>query len=412
MIGFVKILQSKPVFAIHPEIGMQMLSAALSVMQRTQGFDPDIFHVTAAKSRMERISSTENPTIVNNVYVVPVHGTMFAADQECGPVGMLTRAREVRQAANDPNISGIVMDFMSPGGQVLGTEELAGAVAYARTRKPVLGFVNGMACSAAMRVAAECDTIMLNGPTAEVGSIGVALHYLDFSEKMAKEGIAEVKVMSTHSPDKNKFNLSQPEEADIKLIKSEMLDPLAIAFQEAIKSRRPDVDPAALTGNCYYAAQALELGLADSQGAWEEAMMWMQEAIEYKTNNPNSGKNMFGKKKDVTAEEVTLADIQAQHQKEMEDLKNKHQQELAEVTQNKDSEVSELTAQLSTLQNKVTALETKVNDLSKAPVNEVADPDGDEGVPAQDAADDRSANVQQPAWAGAWDNKLKELDNE
>jgi protease-4 len=429
MRGFVKILQARPVFAINPEIGMQLLSSAIAVMQREEGFTPEMFHVTGAVSRMERLSYSSEPQgeTQHNIYVLPVHGTMLAEDQICGPAGMLTQARLIRAAANSPDVHGILLDIMSPGGMVLGGNEIEAAVRYARTKKPVLAYVNGMACSMAYSLAMQADHIMLNGNQAEVGSIGVTIHYLDFTEKLRKEGIVEVKILSSLSPDKNKFNFSAPSDQDIELIQSEQLDPIAQEFRNAVKRQRPQVKDDALTGNCYFASQAIEMGLADEIGTWENAMSWMADAIssenQSENQQPENDMGIFQKKKDkseeataeVSSRELSLEEIQAEHQQEVKQLQASLDASYAEK-ESLSAQLKNLKRELATQAEQLKDLSALVNQqaeimvrMKAAPVNQVADADGDEGAPSADADAQVSAA---PAWAGPWDEKLKTLAQE
>ena len=345
------------------------------VMKRERSFQPSDFNLQQAKGKGVGVTDNEGRQ-VGTVFVQPVHGTLLAEDQDCGPVGMNTMARRLEQVAFNPQYDAVVIDIQSPGGQVLGTEEMANAIATIRENKPVVAYVNGMAASGGYRLAIEGDEIILGGKTSEVGSIGVMLHYLDFSEYMRKEGISEVKIMSTLSPDKNKFNFSEPQEGDVKLIQSEMLDPLAKEFHASVKSRRPGISSDALTGNMFLAEQAIELGMADSIGTYTQAIERAYELSQKKSSNDND-MGIFNKDDKET---------KLKAEKDIEALKNDHETAMSNLQDLHKEDTDRLNKTITLQNEEIARLKLQIEDLSKIPTNKVADEEGDEGIPAQDAA--------------------------
>ena len=80
--------------------------------------------------------------------------------------------RELDDLVTDPNVETIYVEFDSPGGGVTGVEELAAEMRQARKVKPLIGVVNGMACSAAYWLGAQCTELIVT-PSGIVGSCGV-----------------------------------------------------------------------------------------------------------------------------------------------------------------------------------------------------------------------------------------------
>jgi ClpP class serine protease len=89
-------------------------------------------------------------TRAGNVAIVDLFGTLTKhASSFTGGTSTLETRRMIRDAADDPNIMGILSHVDSPGGTVAGTNDLAQDVASAATRKPVHAFVEDLSASAA-----------------------------------------------------------------------------------------------------------------------------------------------------------------------------------------------------------------------------------------------------------------------
>jgi signal peptide peptidase SppA len=93
----------------------------------------------------------------------------------------------LRASLNDPNIGAVVLDIDSPGGSVMGIDELSQEIFRSRGTKPVVAVANGMAASAAYWIGSAADEMMVT-PTGEVGSIGVWAAHIDFSKALDEMG--------------------------------------------------------------------------------------------------------------------------------------------------------------------------------------------------------------------------------
>jgi len=116
------------------------------------------------------------------IAVIPVQGLMTAR-------GSLERLRNsMRSAANNPDVSAIVMDMDTPGGTYAGTPETAAAVAEAAKAKKVVAVVNTLAASAGYWLASQASEIVMS-PSADVGSIGVYRMHIDVSKALSDLGV-------------------------------------------------------------------------------------------------------------------------------------------------------------------------------------------------------------------------------
>lgn len=205
-------------------------------------------------------SSLELPDVPQNIALVPIVGPMFKSDV-CQSQGSRSLTKMVNAAAADNSIDGIIILSEScPGGQVDGSEELANAITAAGKKKPVIGAISGMACSAGYRQIAACTEAYAQSVTDIVGCIGVVGRM-----KNPKSANAEnedvVEVYSDLSPDKN------GEFRDVETYKQNILNPMAKAFHDGVIAGRGDrlklSKENVLSGKVYLAQSAKEFGLID-----------------------------------------------------------------------------------------------------------------------------------------------------
>lgn len=417
MVGLFDILSSKPIFAIHPDVGNQMIESLELLFNKQISFSPELFATTPTPISMIEVDHSgtagQEPSHRSHFAHIPIHGVLFSQDQSCGPKGQLSIASDVTAAADDPNIAGLLLDIQSPGGQVLGNGELCNAIAYARSRKPVLAYVKGQASSAAYKAAMQADYIMMNNPDAQVGSIGVMLKYRDNSAKQEKDGMRVVSVVSNYSPEKAAINFEGATDDDIDAMRTQLLDPLALNFIEAVKSRRPNVNPKALRGASYYTQEALQMGLADAQGTIQDAISWLIDAAQ--KQNHTTSNTMFGSNKNEVealraqhAEALTTQ--RAEFDTRIAEMKEEYETTLAaqvaNAVQASEEKLAEALADKLSLKDELAAAQAKIEDLAKTPVNEVADAQGNEAAPVVDANDDLPNPA--PIWNGFFADDLKD----
>jgi signal peptide peptidase SppA len=106
-----------------------------------------------------------------------------------GGTSTIQLRRDIRQAAADSDIAGILLAIDSPGGTVAGTDDLAADVRAARKEKPVWAHIEDLGASAAYWLASQADQITANSNTALVGSIGTMQVIHDVSGAFEKEGV-------------------------------------------------------------------------------------------------------------------------------------------------------------------------------------------------------------------------------
>lgn len=215
--------------------------------------------------------------------VFSINGTMLKYGTLC-TYGTQEIAGFMREAINHKNIGSIVIEFDSGGGSVSAIAPIVQVINEAKALgKPVVADVD-LCCSAAYYGAIYGDYIVArNDISAEIGSIGVMASFMDLEPYYKKMDINIHKIYADQSGHKNEaFELAL--EGKYDLIKKELLNPLAIAFQNDVKEQRGDkLDESVegvLTGKTFYAERAREIGLIDEVGDQFTAIERAQQFAE------------------------------------------------------------------------------------------------------------------------------------
>lgn len=143
----------------------------------------------AAAARREQVARSGDGAVA----VIPVHGVLTHRAHNAMSVStQLTSteilASQIRAAANNPDVSSIVLDVDSPGGSVFGVQEVADAIYSLRGTKPIIAVANAQAASGAYWVASQADELVIT-PSGAVGSIGAFMRHSDHSEKNTRDGV-------------------------------------------------------------------------------------------------------------------------------------------------------------------------------------------------------------------------------
>ncbi|MDR1436792.1 MAG: S49 family peptidase [Candidatus Symbiothrix sp.] len=234
---------------------------------------------TGAKESLFDSVPEESTAIIN------LSGTMLKYGTWCG-YGTTEIAEALLKAGRHQNIGSIVLNIDSGGGAVDSIAPLADAILEVQALgKSVVASVD-LCASAAYFVACHCDEIIAgNNISAEIGSIGVMMSFMDRSKYYEKEGVVRHVIYSNLSEYKNRpFELALKRQYDE--IKTEELDPLARSFQDTVRSRRGDKlkeeTPGILQGRMFFAGDAKENGLIDRVASMDVAINRAREIRETK----------------------------------------------------------------------------------------------------------------------------------
>lgn len=179
---------------------------------------------------------------------------------------------QLRQAGNDPMVREIAMVVDSPGGDVMGTEELANTVAEIASKKRITGYVDGLCASAAYWFLSQATEIHA-GPSALVGSIGVYSTVRDRSRAFENEGV-RVHVLRSGAEKGGDIPGAPVPQAYLASVQRRV-DTSAAQFRDTVAQGRhlrvPQI-AAIKGGDLYPAAEARSLGLIDSVSTFANVM--------------------------------------------------------------------------------------------------------------------------------------------
>jgi signal peptide peptidase SppA len=149
---------------------------------------PQVINARSQKPPSIRATST----VANKIATIRLDGTLtkYGVDDDGLLFGTSTAAvgQVIDQVAADDDIAGVLLIADSSGGEANGTESLSDKLFSLRSKKPVIGFVDGLAASAAYWLLSQCTSISATG-TSLVGSVGTYATVVDYSGLAEKIGI-------------------------------------------------------------------------------------------------------------------------------------------------------------------------------------------------------------------------------
>ena len=135
----------------------------------------------------------------------------------------------------------------------------------ATNKKPVIALVDQCCSLGYWAAAAVADKIYVDNPiSAVIGSIGVQISFMDAIPHYESLGYKHHHITPPESKDKNSV-FKDVLEGKYDRIKKEMLSPLAVLFQDAVRASRPGLieEDGVLHGKTYMYQDAIRLGLID-----------------------------------------------------------------------------------------------------------------------------------------------------
>jgi len=209
-------------------------------------------------------------TETQGVTVVRMEGTMVTGEAfDADTIGSEVVGKELRDAADDPMVSAIVLRVNSPGGTPAAAQEIIGDLEYAKTRKPVVVSMGDMGTSAAYYVSAHADRIYADPDTFTAG-VGVIWKFSDISNWMEKEGynLTVIKSGSKKDMGSTARPISDDEQAYAQQIVSDSFENFIsdVTTQRAIA--RSDIED----GRVIRGADALKINVVDELGNLNDAI--------------------------------------------------------------------------------------------------------------------------------------------
>ena len=200
----------------------------------------------------------------DGVAVIPVRGIigkhLTTMETMCGGYDLDTLAPALAASAADPRVRERVLFIDSPGGTCTGVPEAFAAVRLSAEIKPVFGFTDSQACSAAQWIASACDRFAIT-TSATVGSVGVYCALVDESAAWAKDGYRLELVKA--GTQKAAGIAGAPITADDVAGFQRNVDTIYGMFIADVRTGRGVVDDAVLQGQTFMGHAAVDVNLAD-----------------------------------------------------------------------------------------------------------------------------------------------------
>lgn len=238
------------------------------------------------------------PVLIENVLMIPVIGAIAQYDY-CGTAGTKTIASWYQKAESDPNVKAVIEVKNTPGGEVFGTRVLADI--KAKFSKPIVGLTEGMECSAGAYIGASDNYKLAASEECIIGSVGVMTGFQDWSKWYEKNGIVIKDLYSKASPLKNDA-YRKALEGDYTGYTDGVLFKLDQSFMSFMQDNRPSISEQALQGADYTASGAIENGLIDAIGSFQDAYNKALELADMNISNSQKPNQTNTMSKTVTME--------------------------------------------------------------------------------------------------------------
>ena len=230
----------------------------------------------------------------DGVAIIPIHGSLINRFGQCyGYVTGYNFIRRQRDAAMaDPDVTAIVYDVNSGGGEAAGCFELADESFALRGTKPTISVVDSACYSAAYALASTSDQVVVT-PTGGAGSVGVYTMHVDMSKMLEDWGLNITLIHAgEHKVDGHPY-AELPEDVRADMQKS--VDATYNKFVESVaRNRNLSVEAVKDTqARCYSADDALALGLIDSVASPIEAIRAFLGGPSEASNDETTGDSLM-----------------------------------------------------------------------------------------------------------------------
>lgn len=208
-----------------------------------------------------------------SVGVVVASGVIRDGDQPPGTIGSESTARLLRQALEDEDISAVVLRIDSPGGSALASEVIHREIeALKAAGKPVVASMGDLAASGGYYIAAPADRIVAS-PSTITGSIGVYAAVPTLNRTLDKVGINVDGVGTTAMS--GVMRIDRPMDPKLRdyidLSVRRIYDVFLTRVSDGRGKPREQVH-AVGQGRVWVGSAALEHGLVDSLGSYQDAL--------------------------------------------------------------------------------------------------------------------------------------------
>jgi signal peptide peptidase SppA len=204
------------------------------------------------------------PDGVARIHILgPMARNLSNLERACGATGFEQIQADIRTAVSC-GARGLLLVIDSGGGTVNGTPETAALVAEVATSLPVVVSTADVIGSGAYYIAAGATRIYAT-PSAMVGSIGVVMPWVDFSEAMKMEGLVGQPITNKEGDLKGAGWITGTFTPAQRANAQEEVDAMFADFRDHVLSHR-NIPASAMRGQTLSGRAALDANLIDAFG--------------------------------------------------------------------------------------------------------------------------------------------------
>lgn len=208
-----------------------------------------------------------------NVAVIVASGEIVDGEAAPGTIGSATTARLIRQAANNEEVTAVVLRVDSPGGSMFASEVLVDQLQVLKeTGKPLVVSMSSVAASGGYYISMVADEIWASETTIS-GSIGVGATYPTFQRSLDAIGV-HVDGFGTTPLTGELSQVRELGEEARKLLDVSVKSAYDVFIDKVAESRAMDRDriESIAQGRVWIGGDAFEIGLIDQIGGIDDAI--------------------------------------------------------------------------------------------------------------------------------------------
>lgn len=253
----------------------EMMSAIRARFNISEEEDESLF--LSAKSYQSVSYKSLGKSALERIAVVNVIGALVDGKSDYSPDGSSDSGDEtlvaaIEEARKDKSIKAIILRVDSPGGSAIASDKILLALNKAKSEKPVVASMSGVAASGGYWVAMQSQKIVAN-PTTITGSIGVIALKPAVRELADKIGLKRTVISKSKYADA--FNLFDKLSPEAYKKTDALIDYTYQAFLQKVADGRkmsvPSVDSIA-QGRVWTGRRAKEIGLVDELGGMKRSI--------------------------------------------------------------------------------------------------------------------------------------------
>jgi len=265
-------------WAIQPEIYFKMHELFQSHYQGTTQPEPESKKFVIWGQEVEHKMPQEYD-IIEDVAVITISGILGKrlSDFEKACIGACDYddiCEAVELADSDRKVAAILFLYESPGGIVTGLEECGDFIALAG--KPTVAYTDTYCASAAYYLMAGTD-LVISAASAQVGSIGTMITFLDVTKAYENDGVKREMIVSGKY--KGMAYPGVPLTPDQRELLQSRVTARALEFTTWVQDNRGEVPAEAMQGQMHLSNDALRSNLIDKIGTFEDAVIEARSLI-------------------------------------------------------------------------------------------------------------------------------------